>query len=153
MADRVGEGLREAELALTAVQEAFDRLAIAITRAQGAVEEARRDHTAAELRRARDEAAPEGGWGTWDRIPLGAHADPPRGHYRRWYAVLAPVLSQGVYHDYQSYADSVRDLDQPWTGRGNIPFVQGSRSQAFNSRLEAVGWYVTETREQPQYRY
>ena len=126
--------LLEAEASVTALQEAFDLLSVSLARARIAVADLRREHA-------------------WDRVPLSGHSDPPGGHHRRWYAVITPLPAQGIYVDYGAYADLVRDPGAVWSDRGSIPFARGSRSQAFNSKAEALDFYVSQTQEVPKYRY
>ena len=131
--------LVEAEASVATLQAAFDLLSVSLARARVAVADLRREHAA--------------GSDSWDRVPLLGHSDPPGGHHRRWYAVITPLPAQGIYVDYGAYADAVREPGAAWSGRGSIPFARGSRSQAFNSRAEALDFYVSQTQEVPKYRY
>ena len=48
--------------------------------------------------------------------------------------------TEGVYRTYQLFAEAVKS-EEPWTGRGPIPFARGVVWQSFPTRREAQHWF------------
>ena len=61
----------------------------------------------------------------------------------RYYVVIeaAPGSQRGIYNRFLAYGQAVKEPGVHWSGRGNIPFFEGSASQAFPTIAEAEAFW------------
>ena len=86
-----------------------------------------------------------------DPAPAPGPGPAPRRARAQFYVVTKCTLhgannnpgSCGIYRDYQTYADNVRDHRTHWTGRGKIPFDAETESLGCATRGEALAFWAS----------
>ena len=84
-----------------------------------------------------------------DEVAQTTEPAPPGRRTRFFFAVAVagpsgPHRGWGVYRDYESYADAVRDRQVWWSGRGRFTWASGAVGQMFSTEQQAIDWLMAE---------